>query len=107
MYQRCLFVVTILSSLGLPFWARARPPGSAALVVVGAPWAPASSVVDIVARADGSVLRGTGWTWVVVARSDEPGFADRLAARGAWLVIEGTDRTGCLGRAPTLQGRPS
>lgn len=107
MYQRCLVALAAVASILLPVWALARPAGSPAVIVVAAPWAPAGFAFDLVARADGAVLRGTGLTWVVVARSDDPGFPERLAAGGAWLVIDGSALAGCTGRAPVSQGTGS
>ncbi len=61
-------------------------------VVVSPPWQPA---VHVVTRADGALLAGGGFSNVIVAASDRPGFADDLREAGAWLVFPAPRALGC------------
>lgn len=48
-----------------------------------------------VAAADGVVLRTAGFRGVLIARSDNPNFAARLRAAGAWLVLAAPPYASC------------
>ncbi len=61
-------------------------------VVVSPPW---QAAVHLVTRADGALLAGGGFSNVIVAASDRPGFADDLRAAGAWLVFPAPRALGC------------
>lgn len=61
-------------------------------VVISPPWQP---VTEVVARADGMLLAGGGFSNVMVAASERPGFVDDLRAGGAWLVFPAPRFLGC------------
>lgn len=46
------------------------------------------SALDVIAAADGDVLRTSSWSWLAVAATrSEPGFRTRLMAAGALLLV--------------------
>lgn len=68
--------------------AAVAPDGASEIAVVGAPWADVSRMAEIVASADGAIVRVGGLQNVIVAFSEHPDFAARLRAAGAWLVLD-------------------
>lgn len=85
-----------IAALALPI-AAAMPGAGGPVLVVGAPGAGPAAVAEIVARADGALLRPTVLPWIVLARSDAGDFDARLRQAGAWLVLDGTALAGCAG----------
>lgn len=71
-------------------------PRSPAVAVVGAPGRGSAEMAALVARAGGLILRPGGLPNVIVAVSPEPGFASRLYAEGAWLVLDPLVADGCF-----------
>lgn len=70
-------------------------------VVISPPWQPA---VHLVTRADGALLAEGGFSNVIVAASDRPGFADDLRKAGAWLVFPAPRALGCGSAAQISEG---
>ncbi|MBV6650839.1 MULTISPECIES: hypothetical protein [Hoeflea] len=65
------------------------PRNGQALVIV-APWSDPGRVIDVIGRAGGSVMNGTGAPYAAIAYSDDPGFTLRLFKSGAMLVLDGS-----------------
>jgi hypothetical protein len=76
--------------LGLTFIS---PPGQA-MAIVGPP----ARAIAAIGKANGRVL--SAGSFVTIARSDQPGFAARLYAAGALLVLDAEQAGGCGGGAP-------
>lgn len=70
-------------------------PRSEVVAVVGMPGGGAADSIRIVAEAGGTLLNRGGPDNVVLARSDQAGFATRLYAAGASLVLDGRVAEGC------------
>ena len=70
-------------------------PGATVVAVVGAPGADPAESARIIAEAGGTILDRGGPDNVLVARSDRDGFAGRLYAAGARLVLDGRKTAGC------------
>lgn len=84
----CLIVLlTPLAVLALP--------QSDVVAVVGTPGGGAADSIRIIANAGGTVLNRGGPDNVLLAHSDQAGFAGRLYAAGARLVIDGRLSDGC------------
>ena len=88
----------LLAASVLPLIAAADLPGKAqgTVAVVFAPGTSSAAAVSAVAAADGLLVRGGGWSNVLVVRSDQAGFAQRLRDAGAWLVLDPQSAAGCL-----------
>ncbi len=88
----------LLAASTLPVFAAADLPGEASgtLAAVFAPGTDRAAALAAVAEADGLVVRAGGWGSVLVARSDQAGFAARLRRAGAWLVVDPRSAAGCL-----------
>jgi hypothetical protein len=82
------------------------------LIAVFPPTADERSIMQAVVAAEGTFVRASLPETIVIAHSNEPGFADRLKAEGAWLTYSnapfGDGLAGCLAlatvpfeRAPT------
>jgi hypothetical protein len=48
--------------------------------------------------AGGRPIRGGGFANIVIASAEDPRFADRLRAAGAWLVVDAVALGACLRR---------
>ncbi|HET8726595.1 MAG TPA: hypothetical protein VFO41_03700 [Alphaproteobacteria bacterium] len=57
-------------------------------------------MADAVARAHGTLVRGGGLPGVLVARSDDQDFSDRLHRQGALLVLDPIVAAACLPQEP-------
>ena len=91
------FALLLIAS-ATPLLAVADLPG-AARATVAAIFPPAmdrAEALSAAVAAGGLVLREGGWGTVVVAHSDEVGFARRLRRAGAWLVLDPRSAAGCL-----------
>lgn len=88
----------LLAASTLPVFAAADLPGEASgtLAAVFAPGTDRAEALAAVAEADGLVVRAGGWGSVLVARSEQAGFAARLRHAGAWLVVDPRSAAGCL-----------
>lgn len=93
-----LAILLLLAGSTLPVFAAADLPGesSGTLAAVFAPGTDRAEALAAVAAADGLVVRAGGWGSVLVARSEEAGFAARLRRAGAWLVVDPRSAAGCL-----------
>lgn len=81
-------ILTVLSAAAM------TPRNGQALVLV-APWSDPARVIEVVARAEGSILNGTGAPYAAIAHSDKPGFFFRLFKSGAILVLDGSLASFC------------
>lgn len=93
-----LAVLLLLAVSTLPVFAAADLPGetSGTLAAVFAPGTDRAEALAAVTAADGLVVRAGGWGAVLVARSEDAGFAARLRRAGAWLVVDPRSAAGCL-----------
>lgn len=73
-------------ALAVPVMA-ALTPRSGTVAVLAPPGSGAAEAARIVAAAGGVLLRAGRFDTLLIAASDEPGFARRLYAAGAWLVV--------------------
>ncbi len=87
-----IYLLSGLVALALPV-AALGPRDGGPVLVVGAPGTVLGA--EIVARADGALLRGTLVPWIVLARSDATDFPTRLRQAGAWLVLDASALGGC------------
>jgi hypothetical protein len=76
---------------------RPGPPGSP-VAAIYAPGTSEETAFAAVAAAGGLPIRNGGFDNIVVARADDPGFASRLLANGAWLVVDAVALGACLRR---------
>ena len=72
------------------------PKQGSKVAVVVSPWAQAGEVIDVVARADGSIVRQGNWHWILLAQSDTADFVDRLYAAGALAVLDPVAFSACI-----------
>lgn len=72
------------------------PPKSGPVAIIVMPWSSGPNPMEVVSAADGRYLRQGAADWIVIAASDEPGFADRLYGAGAWIVANPLAAGGCL-----------
>lgn len=79
-------VVLTLVALGAILFVEAAPTRDDAVVAVFPPWWSSARVVAAAASA-GRIVAGGGAPFVVALRSDRPGLAARVRARGAWLLL--------------------
>jgi hypothetical protein len=86
----CLFTPLVLAL---------SPRDGEAVAVFAAPWTGAGAPL-IVAAADGRLLDATANHLLAIAIDPSPGFAARLYAAGAVLVIDAEAAALCLGRSP-------
>jgi hypothetical protein len=94
----------VLGFLGLllasttPLFAVADLPGAShgTLAAVFPPGTDRPAAVAAVVGAGGLIVREGGWGTVLVAHSNEGGFAARLRRAGAWLVVDPKSAAGCL-----------
>lgn len=70
-------------------------PHSETVALVGRAGSDTGAVIRVVAAAGGSILGVGGRPNIVIARSDSAGFAGRLYAAGAQLVLDGGLASGC------------
>lgn len=78
----------------------ALTPRSGTVAVLGPPGSGAVGTARIVAAAGGVLLRAGRLDTLLIAASDEPGFARRLYAAGAWLVVHPALAGSCAPSAP-------
>lgn len=67
------------------------PHAAGPVAVFVSPLSPPGSAERLVEAARGSVVRATGMSSVVIARSDDPGFEARLRAAGAVAVVAASE----------------
>jgi hypothetical protein len=66
-------------------------------VVIGAPWAGQSRMIDVIRGADGGLAALGGFANVAIASSSRSDFAARAKQGGAWLVLPSPRIAGCFG----------
>ncbi|WP_181703631.1 hypothetical protein [Chthonobacter albigriseus] len=87
----------LLCTLAVLAIALSPKPGGHVAVILG-PGSSEPAAVGAIAAADGLLVDGTGQSWIVVARSDNPDFVSALYAAGAWLVIDAGFGFGCTNK---------
>lgn len=98
------FVLIAVAAMALVLWAsQGEANEDGLLVAVFPPTADERSIMQAVVAADGTFVRASLPETIVIAHSNEPGFADRLKAEGAWLTYSdapfGDGLAGCLALA--------
>lgn len=88
-------VLPVATALGIPLLILGAPETGRPVLVIAVPGSAAARIFDLVGRADGRVLRGTGVTWMAVAVSEHPDFPRRLRDAGAWAVVNASSVAGC------------
>lgn len=91
-------VLAVASTLPLG-WLEAQPRASSDVAAIFAPWVGAGGAIERIARAGGATVRTGIAGNIVVAHGDDPAFADRLRAEGAWLIVDPVALGGCLAPA--------
>lgn len=79
----CLMLPPLLAAAS----AVVPPSPGTGVAVLAWPGSGPEAALGLVVRADGRVLRVAARGWVALAHSDDPGFAARLYAAGAILVV--------------------
>ena len=69
------------------------------VAAVFGPLAAPADTVRAVAGTGGRIVGAGGWTNVILVNASKPGFAGRLRAAGAWLVLDPGGLAGCAPRA--------
>ena len=87
MIRQCRIVGINLAVILFVLSAAAIIPRNGQALVIVSPWSDPERVIDVIARAGGSVMNGTG---AAIAHSDQPGFTLRLFKSGAMLVLDGS-----------------
>jgi hypothetical protein len=90
-------LLLLCSVIGVATIGLAPRSGQTQLAVVAAPWKSLVQTAELVGAADGAVVEAGGLPNVIIAHSDDPGFADALYHAGAWLVLDPILLRGCLG----------
>jgi hypothetical protein len=70
------------------------------VAVVVPPFSDAARILEVIAAADGSVVRLGRLPWIAVANSSHPEFAARLRAAGALFVLNPQLLGGCMINPP-------
>lgn len=76
--------------------AMAAVPTGSRVVVIAPPWSEPGRVMNIVREAGGSLVNGGAVDWIVVAEGNSHGFARRLIAAGAMVVLDGRLEKACI-----------
>lgn len=75
----------------------AMAPTGTRMVVIASPWSEPGRVMQIVAAAGGALVDGGARDWIVLAEGADRGFAARLFAAGALVVLDGRLGKSCFG----------
>ena len=91
-------VVLLIGASTTPLFAVADLPAASrgTVAAVFAPGVERPAALEAVVRAGGLIVREGSWGAVVIAHSNESGFAGRLRRAGAWLVLDPQSAAGCL-----------
>ncbi len=81
-----------------------QPRTGADVAVLAPPWSSPSSAAAIVAGADGDIVGGTRWPFVIVAHARTSQFVAAAYAKGAWFVFDAGVLAGC--RQPKAGAAP-
>lgn len=76
-------------------WLELRPADDNLVAAIFPPWWSEARSIAAVASADGAILGWGRFRTIVITRSDQPGFAERLHDAGALLLVEPSELTGC------------
>ena len=79
---------------------QAQPRDRTRVAAIFPPWTRAEDAMVQVARAGGRIVRPGLISSIVVVQGDDPDFADRLYAAGAWAVVDPAAWGGCLAGQP-------
>jgi hypothetical protein len=90
-----LIAINALAVTGAVAGVAVAPTGTR-MVVIAPPWSEPGRIMQIVAAAGGSLVDGGARDWIVLAESGERGFAARLVAAGALLVLDGRLGKSCF-----------
>ena len=90
-----LIALNALAVAGVIAGVAVAPTGTR-MVVVAPPWSAPGRIMEIVAAAGGSLVDGGARDWIVLAESGERGFAARLFAAGAMIVLDGRLGQSCF-----------
>jgi hypothetical protein len=90
-----LLALNVLGVAGAVAGVAAAPTGTR-MVVIAPPWSEPGRIMEIVAAAGGSLVDGGARDWIVLAESGERGFAARLIAAGALIVLDGRLGKACF-----------
>jgi hypothetical protein len=98
------FLVAAFAAMALVLWAsQGGANEDGLLIAVFPPTVDERSIMQAVVAAEGTFVRASLPATIVIAHSNEPGFADRLKAEGAWLTYSdapfGDGLAGCLALA--------
>ena len=89
-------LLLLLATLLGAGWAGTRPGAEGEPVAaLFPPWWRAERVLAAALGTEGAILRTGGLAGVLVVQSPEPGFADRLRAAGAWVLLNPRALGGC------------
>jgi hypothetical protein len=94
-WKTALIAVNALAVAGVVAGVAVAPTGTR-MVVIAPPWSEPGRIMQIVASAGGSLVDGGARDWIVLAESGERGFAARLFAAGALLVLDGRLGRSCF-----------
>ncbi len=72
-----------------------QPRAGADVAVLAPPWSGPSRAAIIAAVADGDIVGGTRFSFIVVAHPRSPRFMAEAYAHGAWLVFDAGLIAGC------------
>jgi len=95
---RWLAILIALNVLGIAgaIAGVAMAPTGTRMVVIAPPWSEPGRIMQIVAAAGGSLVDVGARDWIVLAESDDRGFAARLFAAGALVVLDGRLGKSCF-----------
>lgn len=94
-FLAALIALNVLGVAGAIAGVAVAPTGTR-MVVVAPPWSEPGRIMEIVAAAGGALVDGGARDWIVVAESGERGFAARLIASGALIVLDGRLGKSCF-----------
>jgi len=88
-FAYAVFVVAVLGLIDV------QPRAGADVAVLAPLWSPAGRAAVIAAAADGDIVGGTRFSFLVVAHPRSPRFIAEAYAHGAWLVFDAGLIAGC------------
>ena len=72
-----------------------QPRAGTEVAVLVSPWSSPARAATLAAQANGDVVGGTRWPFIIVARPRDARFVANAYARGAWLVFDAGLIAGC------------
>lgn len=89
--------------LGALLLIEVAPDADGPVAVIANPWG-SRSAIEVIAAADGAIVRASPWRWLAVATTAEnPNFRKRLGAAGALFAISPIALGACLGVDPSAE----